>query len=148
MDFNVTIEGLDQFKATMAQAPSIVAPIIQGALSSSLAVLASHTTKGIVPWRTGFLTQSFRQNLTALQGSWGPTASYAPAVEFGVGPSPGRYVPAIGKRLINSARPGFGMWPGFKGRSYMEQILSASQGEINIAFANALNRIVSALATQ
>src|ERR1700719_525659 len=86
MEFVVQIVGLDQLVAKLKEAPSIAAPILQRALSASQAILAKHTVKGIVPWRTGFLTQSFRAELTTGLLRWFPTASYAPFVEFGTKP--------------------------------------------------------------
>src|ERR1700688_1497190 len=77
MEFSVQVLGLDQLLANLRNAPSIVAPILQRALSASQAILAKYTTKGVVPWRTGFLTQSFRAELTAGMLKWFPTASYA-----------------------------------------------------------------------
>lgn len=86
MEFNVQINGLEGLLAKMRQAPQIAAPILQRALSASGAVLAKHTVKGVVPWRTGFLVQSFRAELTTGMLIWKPTASYAPFVEFGTAP--------------------------------------------------------------
>ncbi len=73
MDFQVQITGLDQLVAKLKQAPDIAAPILQRALSASQAILAKYTTKGIVPWRTGFLTQSFRAELTTGMLRWFPS---------------------------------------------------------------------------
>jgi hypothetical protein len=86
MEFQVQVSGLDQLVGKLKEAPSIAAPILQRALSASQAILAKHTVKGVVPWRTGFLTQSFRAELTSGMLRWFPTASYAPYVEFGTKP--------------------------------------------------------------
>src|SRR5690242_16391631 len=86
MQFNVTIQGLDQLVARLHEAPAIAAPILQRALMASQAILAKYTTKGIVPWRTGFLVQSFRAEMTPGMLRWFPTADYASHVEFGTQP--------------------------------------------------------------
>src|SRR6202162_108876 len=86
MEFSVTITGLDALVAKLKESPSIAAPILQRALSASGAVLAKNTTKATVPWRTGFLTQTFKAELTTGMLRWFPTASYAPFVEFGTKP--------------------------------------------------------------
>src|SRR5579871_5492968 len=86
MEFSVKISGLNELIAKLQQAPEIVAPILQRALSASQAILAKYTIKGVVPWRTGFLVQSFRAELTPFMLRWFPTASYAPFVEFGTKP--------------------------------------------------------------
>src|SRR5438045_9414987 len=126
MQFNVEIVGLEKLVAKLQQSPSIAAPILQRALSASGAVLAKHTVKGVVPWRTGFLTQSFRAELTAGMLRWFPTASYAPYVEFGTKPHvilpkdkkalywPGAEHPV---RRVNH--------PGTKPKPFLERILAA-----------------------
>lgn len=75
--FVVEIQGVDALVAKFQQAPEIAAPLLQRALSASQAILAKHTVKGVVPWRTGFLTQSFRAELTQGMLRWFPTAEYA-----------------------------------------------------------------------
>ena len=149
MQFNVEIQGLPQLVAKLQQAPGIATPILQRALSASGAILAKHTVKGTVPWRTGFLTQSFRAQMEGLVLRWFPTASYAPFVEFGTKPHtilpkekmalywPGAAHPV--KRINH---------PGSKANDYMGRIIAASQEEINAQFGAALEKITAALATQ
>lgn len=139
MDFTITIENREQLAAAFADAPSIVAPILQRALSASQAMLGKYTTKGIVPWRTGFLTQSFQATIEALTLRWYPTASYAPYVEFGHKQTPGRYVPALGKRLVASS---------VAGNPFMERIVQNAQPDITAVFGQALEQIVRAIAAQ
>ena len=148
-EFQVKIVGLDQLVAKLREAPQIAAPILQRALSASHAILAKHTIKGIVPWRTGFLTQSFRAELTTGLLRWFPTASYAPHVEFGTKPHvilpkekqalywPGARHPV--KRVNH---------PGQKPNPFMERILSESQAEIDATFVKALELITQKIATQ
>jgi hypothetical protein len=149
MDFTVRIQNLDQLIAALRQAPSIAAPILQRALAASQAILAKYTVKGIVPWRTGFLTQSFRAELTTGMLRWFPTASYAPFVEFGTKPHtilpknaealywPGADHPV--KRVNH---------PGTKPNAFMERIVAAAQPDINTTFATALSQITAAIAAQ
>jgi hypothetical protein len=147
MDFQVTIQGADQLVAKLKQAPSIAAPILQRAMSASQAILAKYTTKATVPWRTGFLTQSFRAEMSPAMLRWFPTASYAPFVEFGTRPHtilptskqalywPGADHPV---RSVNH--------PGTKPNPFMERIVAASQADINAQFGTALRQIVAAIA--
>jgi hypothetical protein len=137
MQFTVEVEGLEQFVSRFQKAPDLVSPILTQALSAAGAVLAKNTVKGVVPWKTGFLTQSFRAEMTGLILRWFPTASYAAAVEFGHKQQVGRFVPAIGKRLVQ---------PFVQGNPYMERIVDRSQAEINQQFAGALEKIVAAMA--
>jgi hypothetical protein len=137
MEFTVKVEGADELISRFAAAPSIVAPILQSALSASSAILAKNTIKGVVPWRTGFLTQSFRAEITGFVLRWFPTASYAAAVELGHKQEVGRFVPAIGKRLVQ---------PFVQGNPYMERIVERSQPEIDATFVHALEKITAAMA--
>lgn len=135
--FKVQIIGLDKLQATFNKAPEIIEPVMQEAISKSAAVLAHNTNPSTTPWITGTLARSFNPaTIGRLFARWYPRVRYAKAVQYGMPPSPGRYVPAIGKRLKNGSN--IGMWPGFKGRHYMEKILNASTKDINVIFKNAL----------
>lgn len=147
--FSVTIVGLDQLVARLKEGPQIAAPILQRALSASQAILAKHTVKGTVPWRTGFLTQSFRAELTTGVLRWFPTASYAPYVEFGT--KPHTILPRDKKALYwpGAAHPVRRVnHPGSKPNDFMGRILSTSQPEIDQAFMTALSQITAAIAAQ
>lgn len=138
--FTVKIEGLDELTKRYKEAPEIVEPILQEAVSKSSAILAENTVPQNVPWKTGTLARSFDPaDIGRLYARWFPRIEYARAVQFGLPPSKGRYVPAIKRRLTKSGR---GMWPGFKGRFYMEKIRDASTDKINELFRNAI-KVVS-----
>jgi hypothetical protein len=147
MEFSVQISGLDALITKLKQAPEIAAPILQRALSASSAVLAKHTIKGIVPWKSGFLAQTFKAELTTGMLTWSPTASYAPFVEFGTAPHV--ILPKDKKALFwpGAAHPVSKVnHPGTKPNQFMERIVAESQGEINDQFGAALQMIVTALA--
>lgn len=147
MQFTVQIQGLDQLVAKLREAPSIAAPILQRALSASSAILAKHTVKGVVPWKTGFLVQSFKAELTAGMLRWFPTASYAPYVEFGTAPH--TILPKDKKALFwpGAAHPVRSVHhPGTQPNQFMERIISQSQEEIDAQFGIALQMIVTAMA--
>lgn len=149
VEFKITVQNLPQLTAAFAQAPAIVAPILQRALSASSAILASHTVKGIVPWRTGFLTQTFRAEMTGLVLRWFPTASYAPYVEWGTRPHD--IYPVNKKALFwaGAAHPVKVVHhPGSKANPFMERIVEASQSEINATFGTALAQIAAAIAAK
>lgn len=142
--FNIKIQGLDKLLANYKKAPDIVQPILQQAIVKSSVALASHTDKSTVPYVSGNLVGSFNPvDIGTLFARWYPRMNYAAAVQFGMPSSPGRFVPAIGKRLKNGKN--IGTWPGFAGRHYMEKIKNASVADINIIFANALKEITLAL---
>lgn len=54
----------------------------------------------------GTLVNSIRTEVQGGSGTVGYTAKHAPHVEYGHRQTPGRYVPAIGKRLVASYVPG------------------------------------------
>lgn len=148
MEFSVQITGLDALVAKLGQAPQIAAPILQRALSASSAILAKHTIKGVVPWRTGFLVQSFRAELTPGMLRWFPTASYAPFVEFGT--KPHTIVPKDKKALFwpGASHPVSKVnHPGTRPDDFMGRIVAASQEEINATFGSALEQITAAMAS-
>ena len=145
--FSIDIPNLAGLTAAFKQAPEIVATELAKAFLSVKIALADNT-KSNTPYRTGFLGNPANWGFTQepLQASWFPTAKYAAAVEFGMPASPGRYVPAIGKRLIDASRPGFGMWPGFKGNDYMGRIADAATPRITDVFVQALQNITEQIA--
>lgn len=149
MEFSVQIKGLPELVAKLRDAPAISAPILQRALSASQAILAKHTVKGVVPWRTGFLVQSFRAELTTGMLKWFPTANYSPFVEFGTAPHV--ILPKNAKALYwpGAAHPVRRVnHPGTKPNQFMERIVSELQGEIDLQFGNALVQITNAIAAQ
>ena len=148
MEFNIQIRGLLTLVEKLVQYPEIAAPILLRAISESQAVLAQNTNRSTVPWRTGWLVQSFRWAQQDLTGYWFPTASYAGYVEFGTAPHvieakdakalywPGAQHPV--KRVNH---------PGTKANKYLERIINASEQGINDVFAQALDQIVQQIAT-
>ena len=82
-DFKVEIQGLKELQFALKRYSSISVPRFQQAMTRVPSILAKFTVKGVVPWRTGNLVQTFRQRIGRLQAEWFPTASYAAAVEFG-----------------------------------------------------------------
>lgn len=62
--------------------------------------------KAAAPRDTGGLANSVRVDVSGGRGRVGYAAEHAPHVEYGHRQTPGRYVPAIGKRLKASFVPG------------------------------------------
>ena len=94
-------------------------------------------------WRAPFREGNLAASITIeRQGDMiliGPTVPYAYYVTKGTKPSPGRYVPAIGKRLVNPSLPHFGMHPGIKANPYIRETLDSTKA----AFAEDLQRKMS-----
>jgi hypothetical protein len=149
MDFSIRIPNLAALVSRFQEAPSIAAPILQRALSASQAVLAMNTTQATVPWRTGFLVQTFQAVLQVGQLRWYPTASYARFVEFGTAPH--TILPKNGKALYwaGADHPVRVVHhPGTKENPFMERIVAASQEGIEAIFETALEQVVEEIAAQ
>jgi hypothetical protein len=121
LESRITIEGLEKLQRT----PELIKRIIKEAGYGVESIM-----KKKVPVKSGRLKSSIA---TEIQNAGftviiAPHTKYAQAINYGLPPSPGRYVPAIGKRLIPSGR---GMWPGFKGRRYIEKTKAQMEGVIN-----------------
>jgi hypothetical protein len=148
MDFTLQIIGLDALVSKLRQYPSIAAPILERALLASQALLAKHTTRDTVPWKTGFLVQTFAAFMEPGILHWYPTASYARFVEYGT--LPHTILPKDKKALYwpGAAHPVRSVaHPGSKANPYMERIVEASTEDINAQFGKALQQILSAIAT-
>lgn len=142
--FNIKIEGLSELTRAFKKAPEKIEPVMQRAINESTVILATHTDRSTVPFVRGDLIRSFKPaDIRRLLARWFPRVNYARAVQYGMPASPGRFVPAIGKRLKNGKN--IGTWPGFRGRRYMEKIRSASTMEINQVFRKATDLAVKAL---
>jgi len=149
MDFQVSVPNAPQLVAAFQKAPDTAVPILQRALSASQAFLARSTTKGIVPWRTGFLVQTFQAVLTTGMLRWYPTASYAPFVEFGTQPHMIFPQNALALYWPGAQHPVKSVsHPGTKPNPFMERIIAAAQPQITATFATALTQIVQAIAAQ
>jgi hypothetical protein len=146
MEFAIQLEGISKLTAAFEQSPENATPILQRALSASQAILAKNTTKSTVPWRSGFLTQTFKAEMADLVLRWFPTASYANFVEFGT--KPHDIFPKDKKALFwaGAEHPVKVVHhPGTKANDFMGRIMAASVDEINETFGQALGQIVQAL---
>lgn len=147
MEFVIQLEGIAKLTEAFEQSPETAAPFLQRALSASSAILAKNTTRDTVPWRSGFLTQTFKAEMVDLKLRWFPTASYAPFVEFGT--QPHDIVPKDKKALfwLGADHPVKVVHhPGTQANDYMGRIMAASIEEINDTFGQALTLIVAAIA--
>ncbi len=135
------IKGLKKLQQSFSQSPEIAEPVFREAMGRSKVVLdANRINPSNIPWITGELARRWSTDFNSFLLKTKPDVEYARAVQFGMPPSPGRYVPAIGRRLINGDK--IGTWPGFKGRFFMEKIFYASKDDIEKIFKNATNIIV------
>ena len=173
-EFEVSIPNLDAIKDAFRRYPAIAEPIYQRALSATQAVFAQNTHRlNPVPYKTGNLLQSFRYRILRLQASWGPTAKYAPFVEYGTAPhaimpktkpflawpsggTSGQYVESkSGKRYYKSGAAGSyhfsrrGVWhPGTKPNPFMGAIAEKSEPRIMELFGEAGDLVLQEIGRQ
>ena len=77
--------------------------------------------------RTGRLAQSWKV-IPEAGGEVvhvGSDLKQAGYVSMGTRPSPGRYVPAIDRRLVDPGHPSFGMHPGIRANPYVQEGLNS-----------------------
>lgn len=145
--FTITIPNKDALLAALARAPEIARPRLQQAVEKSQAVLAQNTRRGIVPWKTGNLVQTFAPTIGDLWAIWKPTAAYAAYVEFGTSPHVIRPKNALALYWEGADHPIKSVnHPGTKPQDYMGAILTASVPGINQLFNQALDIITQDIA--
>jgi len=137
MSVSVKID-LSEFNRLWKEKTDAVKEAIRRALEEAGA-LVKREMETQAPVRTGALRSSITVDVEGDRAIVGPNVAYAPYVEFGTRPSPGRYVPAIGKRLVNPALPHFGMHPGIKATHFVEKTALAVEPQL----AEAFNRILA-----
>jgi len=95
------------------------------------------------PYRSGGLESSIKTFVQPPQALITPLAPHAVFLERGTRASPGRYVPAIGKRLINPELPHFGMHPGIRATHFVEQTAYASQDSVQATFQRIFEELIA-----
>lgn len=88
---------------------------------------AVEVMKRLSSHKTGRLRNSIQLKIEPLNARVGPTVGYATYLEHGTRASPGRYVKAIGKRLVNPPR---GMHPGIKPHPFVKPTYDTIASEI------------------
>ena len=95
------VSHIAEVKQATSAALNRAAEIIGGMMESN--------AKDLCPVKTGRLRGSITHEVEAgeqITVAVGTNVEYAPYVELGHNQEPGRYVPAIGKRLVRSWAPG------------------------------------------
>jgi hypothetical protein len=142
-NYVVTIQGLPELRQAFKDYGKLSEPIFQRAIAASQAILAKHTTKETVPWKTGYLTQTFAVEIGRLFARWFPTANYALFVHEGTVP---HIIQAVKKKALANKETGqiFGRvvhHPGTKANQFIPRIVKAAQPEIDRLFLQALDLI-------
>lgn len=145
-NFSVTISGQQQIQNAFDAAPETVREIMNPVLQTAINILGKYTTKGIVPWRTGRLTQSFIATYGDLVAMWRPTVNYAGFVNDGTGPHV--IVPTEKRALFwpGAAHPvRMVKHPGTKPNPYMDRIVQNAQSDLDTLFQKAADQLTRQL---
>lgn len=146
-DFSVQIKGADELRAAFGQAPDITRAVMNPVIHTAVNILAKYTTKGVVPWKTGRLTQSFIATYGDLMAIWRPTVNYAALVHNGTAPHV--ILPVNKKALMwpGAAHPVRKVnHPGTRGNPYMPRILQNSKSDIDALMKRGLDQLTGAIA--
>lgn len=138
----VSIPKAERIVELFSRYPKISEEILEKAISGSLAVLARNTTRGTVPWRTGYLLHSFLERRGRLWGSWGPNVYYAVYVHEGTRPHV--ILPKFKEALFweGAEHPVKRVnHPGTKPNPFTEKILRESKKDITELFEDAIRLI-------
>lgn len=143
----IQIQNIDELRRAMRDYPKISEPILQKAINASGAILAKHTTRPDVPFRTGRLLQSFIARFARLQVRWLPTVRYAIFVHEGTAPHD--IFPRLKRALFweGATHPVKHVrHPGTKPNKFMERIAKRSEREIVQIFKQAGDLITKEIA--
>ncbi len=147
-DFQIQVNGLDKMQAAFKSAPNTMRSIMNPVLHTAVNILAKYTTKGIVPWKTGRLTQSFIATYGDLMAMWRPTVNYAMFVHEGTAP---HVILPVNKKALywkGAAHPVKKVnHPGSKGNPFMPRILQNSQSDIDALMQQGLDHLTEAIAS-
>jgi hypothetical protein len=149
----ISVIGMEEMRAVFMKSPELISPIMQKAIAAGAAILAKHSTRAEIPWFTGNLLHSFREEISPLMARWFPTASYAQKVNDGSSP----YWPDYKSESMKSWAEEKGMNAFLVSRSisrkgspaqpFMDRIKDASVPEIQSLFEKALAQATQALAS-
>ncbi len=98
----ISITNLDKLQDSLKKYPVIAERWLQRAIEASIAEIQKNATRGVLPWRTGRLAQSFGEGIRygRLWGKIGPTVNYAIFVHEGTsrGIKPNRFMARIAEK--------------------------------------------------
>ena len=141
MSGKIIIKGLKGLQRNLANSKKIINSRYQTAIRRGTMILVRDLKQGgYVPFKGGKLKESIRPAFTPLRSVIQPHKNYAIWVHDGTDPSPGRYVPAIGKRVKT------GMHPGIKGVPFMDIAMQRKKREVEKEFEHATGLIAQDLA--
>ena len=137
MQVNVTIKNLPQVQMALKKSPEIVSKHINKAINKSILDLRNEAMD-TTPVDTGRLRGSYQIKFGNLRGELYPTANYALFVHEGHRQTPGRFVPAIGQRLVKAF---------VQGNPFLQNAVDRANSKINKNFEEGLKDSLSEIAS-
>lgn len=139
VEIHVKVKNLRQVQKAIQQAPALGRKYLtQGIHAAIFRIEEEAHDRDNLRFKnpTGRLESSFKQGmeLRTLYGAIAPTVPYAVWVHQGHRQDVGRYVPAIGKRLVQ---------PRVKGNPFMERIARSSESRVNEEINKAMDAFVN-----
>ncbi len=132
----IKIKNLDKIKAALAKSPQIVAKHINKAIKKSIFDIRNRAID-TTPVKTGRLRGSYDTRFGMLRGQLRPAAKYAIYVHEGHRQEVGRFVPAIGKRLVA---------PYVKGNPFLKKAVKQAENKVQNNFGKGLSNALTEIA--
>ena len=128
MQIRVEIKNLKEVQAALAKSPQIVSKHINKAINRSILDIRNESMS-TTPVDTGRLRGSYQTKFGQLRGELYPSAKYAYFVHEGHRQEVGRFVAAIGKRLVA---------PYVKGNPFLKKAVGNAESKVNKNFEEGL----------
>ncbi len=139
---------MDKLQAAFNASPNTVRSVMNPVIHTAVNILAKYTVKGVVPWKTGRLTQSFIASYGDLMAMWRPTVNYAMFVHEGTAPHD--IVPINKKALFwqGAAHPVKRVHhPGARPNPFMPRIIQNAKSDIDALLQKGLDQLTGAIAS-
>lgn len=143
----VSIPNLKELLFNLRRYPTISEKWLQKAIMASGAELHKVARRGVVPWKTGRLVQSFQVEIGRLMARVGPTVNYAIYVHEGTRPH--LILPRTKKALYWEGAPHpvrSVQHPGTKENRFLERMVKLAQPQIVKHFQEAGDQILKEIA--
>lgn len=136
MELSIKIENLKEVQSALKKSPQIVSKHINKAINRSIIDIRDASVRES-PVDTGRLRGSHEMKFGSLRGEVYPSVNYAIFVHQGHRQEVGRFVPAIGKRLVS---------PFVKGNPFLKRAVGQVENKINKNFQEGLSESLEEIA--
>jgi len=136
MRIQVEIKNLNKVRAALSKSPQIVSKHINKSINRSILDIRNEAMD-TTPVDTGRLRGSYQVQFGMLRGELRPTANYAYWVHEGHRQEVGRFVSAIGKRLVS---------PYVKGNPFLKKAADQAKSKVNKNFEEGLSDALKEIA--